>query len=142
MKALVHGLAGLTLFTLASAALAQDAVTLRYQPSKDPLVYKKTSTLKQEQALMGKKIITTADQTEIDVWNSSVNDKKELVIKGETKSLMVKIKNDMIGNYTFDSRKDDNEKDVQEFHGCVPSKKTAHCSPVAIWGAYRALPGA
>jgi hypothetical protein len=37
-------------------------------------------------------------------------------------------------------REDDNEKDVQEFHGCIPSKKTAHCSPVAIWWVYRALP--
>jgi hypothetical protein len=35
-------------------------------------------------------------------------------------------------------RKDDNEKDVQEFHGCIPSKKTAHCSPAAIFLAYRA----
>jgi hypothetical protein len=39
-------------------------------------------------------------------------------------------------------RKDDNEKDVQEFHGRVPSKKTAHCSPGAIFLAYRAPPGA
>jgi len=34
-------------------------------------------------------------------------------------------------------RKDDNEKDVQEFHGCVPSKKTAHCSPGTIFLTYR-----
>jgi hypothetical protein len=39
-------------------------------------------------------------------------------------------------------RKDDNEKDIQEFHGCVPSKKTAHCSPRAIFLAYRAPPSA
>jgi hypothetical protein len=39
-------------------------------------------------------------------------------------------------------RKDDNEKDVQEFHGCIPSKKTAHCSPGAIFPAYRAGLGA
>jgi len=29
-------------------------------------------------------------------------------------------------------RKHDNEKDVQEFHGGIPSEKTAYCSPAAI----------
>jgi hypothetical protein len=35
-------------------------------------------------------------------------------------------------------RKHDNEKDVQEFHGGVPSEKTAYCSPAAISLVYRA----
>ncbi|WP_107913597.1 hypothetical protein [Luteibacter sp. OK325] len=39
-------------------------------------------------------------------------------------------------------RKDDNEKNVQEFHGGIPSEKTAYCSPLAIFLAYRAPRGA
>jgi hypothetical protein len=33
--------------------------------------------------------------------------------------------------------KNDNEKDVQEFHGGIPSEKTAYCSPAAIFLVYR-----
>jgi len=38
-------------------------------------------------------------------------------------------------------REDNNEKDVQEFHGGIPSEKTAYCSPAAILLVYRPRPG-
>ncbi len=110
MKTLVRGLAGVGLLTLATAALAQDAVPLRYQSSDAPLIYRKINKLKQTQMVMDKKIVTEMTQTDVGTWSVSQTDKKELQIKMETKLIQVKLSIGGVGDYTFDSRKDDNEK--------------------------------
>jgi hypothetical protein len=110
MNSLRIGLGIVALGLLATAAAAQDATLLRYQPSQEPLIYKKSQTMKQTQDVMNMKVVTDMKQTEYEVWNVGTNDKKELEIKAETKTLDVKVNIGPLGDYTFDSRKSDNEK--------------------------------
>jgi hypothetical protein len=97
-------------FVLTAAATAQDPVPLRYQASKEALIYRKVHKLKQTQTVMDKKITTDMTQTEIDQWAVAETEKKELQIKAETKRLQVKMKITGVGDYEFDSTKNDNEK--------------------------------
>jgi len=110
MNPLRNGLGVLTLVILAAGVAAQEGTLLRYQPSKEPLIYRKTHTMKQTQNVMDMKIITDTKQTEVEVWSVGVTDKKDLEIKAETKTLEVKAKIGPLGEYAFDSRKDDNDK--------------------------------
>ncbi|MCI0681085.1 MAG: DUF6263 family protein [Gemmataceae bacterium] len=110
MKTSLKSLGGLVLLTLATGVGAQEPTLLRYLPSKEPLIYRRTSTMKQTQTVMDKKIATEMNQTEIDEWSIAATDKKDLEIKSETKRLQVKVKIAQLGDYTFDSRKDDNDK--------------------------------
>jgi hypothetical protein len=110
MNPLRNGLGVLTLSILAAGAAAQEGTLLRYQPSKEPLIYRKTNTMKQTQNVMDKKIDTDTKQTEVEVWSVSATDKKDLEIKSETKTLEVKVAIGPLGDYKFDSRKDDNDK--------------------------------
>lgn len=109
MRSLAKVVAGVVVLTVLTAAPAQDAVALRYQASKEPLIYRKINKLKQTQMVMDQKIVTEMTQTEVDLWSISESD-KNLEIKGETKLLTVKVKIGPLGDYEFDSRKDDNEK--------------------------------
>jgi hypothetical protein len=59
---------------------------------------------------MNMKFINEMNQIEVDVWSISETDKKDLEIKTETKLLLAKAKIGALGDYDFDSRKDDNEK--------------------------------
>jgi len=96
---------------LPELALAQDAVTLRYLPGKEPLIYRKTQKLKQTQAFMDKKINTEVNNTDVSTWSISQGANKDrLEIKTENKSLHVKMNITGAGDYVFDSSKNDNEK--------------------------------
>jgi hypothetical protein len=106
----MKGLAILTLWMPAAQAAAQEGTLLRYQPSKEPLIYRKMHTMKQTQNVMDKKIVTDMKQNETEVWSVSATDKKDLEIKSEIKALDVKISIGPLGDYSFDSRKNDNEK--------------------------------
>ena len=123
---------GLVLLTMATGLSAQEPTLLRYQPSKEPLVYRRTSTMKQTQTIMDKKIITEMNQTEIDEWSIAATDKKDLEIKTETKRLQVKLKIAQVGDYTFDSRKDDNEKG-STLGAAAVTKGKLQCAPQTLY---------
>jgi hypothetical protein len=107
---MMHVLGIVVLGFLADAACAQEATLLRYQPGKDPLVYKKTQVMKQTQDVMDKKVVTDMKQTEVEIWTVGLTEKKDLEIKAENKSLNVKINIGPLGEYKFDSRSNDNDK--------------------------------
>jgi len=110
MNSVRHALGIGALWIWAGVAAAQDGTLLRYQPSKEPLVYKKTQTMKQTQDVMNQKIVTDMKQTEVELWSVAATEKKDIEVKAEIKTLDVKVKIGPLGDYEFDSRKNDNEK--------------------------------
>ena len=94
---------------LAGAVGAQEGIVLRYEPTKEPSIYRKVHTRKQTQSIMNKDIKTEMTQTEISSWTAA-KVKDHLEFKSETKHLQAKVKITDQEEYTFDSKKNDNEK--------------------------------
>lgn len=109
MKYRVASLCVAPLFFLAAAVGAQEGMTFRYEPTKEPLIYRKVHVRKQTQSIMNKDIKTDMTQTEVSSWTAS-KVKEHLEFKNEGKSLQVKVKITGQGDYAYDSTKNDNEK--------------------------------
>lgn len=99
------------LLLVGAAVQAQEGTLLRYQPTGDaPLTYRKSSTIKQNQEVMDKKVKTEISGQEISQWTITKGEQGKLVVKTENKQLKTKLAIGPLGDYSFDSTKDDNEK--------------------------------
>jgi len=95
-----------------SIAVAQDAVTLRYKMAKDEKqIYRKFETLKQAQSVMNMKIETEITSTEVGTRTlQEIDAEGNFRLQTENKSFKVKAKIGPLGEYTFDSKSNDNDK--------------------------------
>jgi hypothetical protein len=91
---------------------AGDGIVLRHKLAKDDkLIYRKTSSVKQTQVVKDMKIETHIDSTEVGVRTfQEVDDKGNIKAQTENKLLKVKTKIGPLGDYTFDSKSNDNDK--------------------------------
>jgi hypothetical protein len=113
MKALVQGVCvAVALLVGAGLAQAQDNIKLRYKMKEgEQLPYRKTQKMQQTQTVNNTKVETDIASNEVTVWNlEKVDDKGNLQIKTKNKQLDVKVKIGPLGEYTFDSKKKENDK--------------------------------
>lgn len=105
------GLAGL-LFAAEAGAQDQKPVLLRYKfKTSEPLIYRSTQTTDQTQTINQNKIETKITNTDITIRKLEKIDKnKNLQIQTENKFLKVRMKVGTLGEYSYDSNTDDNEK--------------------------------
>ncbi|MCI0642606.1 MAG: DUF6263 family protein, partial [Gemmataceae bacterium] len=114
MKTFVNFLsasAGMILWFVAENAAGQGGQQFRYQPKAGELIYRKTQMMTQTQNIMNKEIKQEMSGAEVSVWSvGEANKQGNLEIRSATKHLEAKMKLGPAGDYSFDSRKDDNEK--------------------------------
>lgn len=103
--------AGVVLWSLAQAAAGEGGVKLRYKPKAGELIYRTTTKINQTQNVMNKEIKNDISQTGVSVWSIGEADKDgNINTRSEVKFLEAKVKLGEQGEYTFDSRKNDNER--------------------------------
>lgn len=113
MKTLVRVWCGLlALLVLVGPALAQDAIQLKYQFKKgENYIYRQTTKMNQVQKVQNQMVVTEISQNNLNVLTpQEVDAKGNFHIKSENKLFVVKVKIPTLGDYTFDSRKKDNDK--------------------------------
>jgi hypothetical protein len=90
------------LLVFAGAASAQDAVQLSYKLKKDDkLIYKSAATIKQTQMIMNMKIVNDISQNAVTQLSvQGTDDKGNIQIKSENKSLLFKMKAANVLDYT------------------------------------------
>jgi hypothetical protein len=91
---------------------AQDAIQFRYDWKENAKhIYQRGQTITQSQTVMDKKINTKITSTDVSVLTVEAKDAKgNLEIRTENKHLKVDMDIDIVGKYSFDSSKNDNEK--------------------------------
>ncbi|MCI0378832.1 MAG: DUF6263 family protein [Gemmataceae bacterium] len=103
--------ASVILWFVAGNAAGQGGQQLRYQPKAGELIYRKVQKMTQTQNIMNKDLKQEMSNTEVSVWSVGEADKQgNLEIRSATKLLVAKMNLEPVGDYSFDSRKDDNEK--------------------------------
>ena len=92
-------------------AQAGGGVTLQYKPKAGELIYRTTTKMNQTQNVLNKELKNEMNNSSVGIWNVGEPDKDgNIEIRSETKVFEAKMKIEPIGEYTFDSRKNDNER--------------------------------
>lgn len=100
-------------FVLSSFLYGQEPVTLRYKANRETkLIYKRVTKLDQQQTVKEMKFKTKIVSTDFNVVTYlGKDDKGNLKLQTENKGMKVKMELPQVGEYTFDSAKETNDKE-------------------------------
>ena len=100
------------LLLAATRGSAEDAVTLRYKFQKDvPHVYQYVTSIEQTQTIGDKKITTKITGDDVSLRTlESIDEKGNFHVKSQNKRLKININSGPLGEYTYDSTRDEQER--------------------------------
>ena len=102
---------GVVVALLARVEAGEGGLKLRYLPKTGELIYRTTTKMNQTQNIMNMELKNEMHNSSVSVWTVGDADKEgNIEVRAETKLLEAKMKFGPLGDYTFDSRKNDNER--------------------------------